>query len=243
MMVIFTTFMALMGAFFFVLIKRYKTILEKRQQEALSNLILGQDNERERLSRDLHDQVGPQLNAIAVFASMVRTDEPSVKESLEEIKDELWKTVSEVRNISHDLMSTSLRKYGLTEAVRKLIARSNYPGLSIDLQSNTDASELSDVQIAHLYNILRELVYNTIKHAGASEVKITFDLDSDKQSFSMSYSDNGRGKADFDPKDAGIGLANIRTRVRLMNGDIQIDMQKGFQCKINIHYIDGTHTG
>lgn len=236
MVVVFTLCLALMGVFFFILINTYRLSLEKRQKEALRNLIIGQDNERERLSRDLHDQMGPHLNALAAIVSSIKTDKPEQDELLKEVKDELWNASQEVRNISHDLMSTSLRKYGLMEAIRKLITRSDHPGLIIEMKSDTEAEELSDLQISNLYNILRELVYNTIKHSDADRAEIEFSSDQMKRKLFFKYSDNGKGSADFDPKKAGIGLSNIRTRVKLMEGEIEIDMKNGFLCRIELNY-------
>ncbi len=236
MVVVFTLCLALMGVFFFILINTYRVSLEKRQKEALRNLILGQDNERERLSRDLHDQMGPHLSAVAAMVSSIKTDKPEQDELLKEVKDELWNAAQEVRNISHDLMSTSLRKYGLMEAIRKLIKRSVNDSLKIELTTNSEAEELSDIQISNLYNIVRELVYNTIKHSGADSVNILFRIDNVKRSLFFTYSDNGKGNPDFDPRKAGIGLSNIKTRVKLLDGEIEIDLKNGFLCRIELNY-------
>lgn len=235
MVLVFTILLALMCVFFFILIRIFQQNLEKRQKEALRNLIIGQDNERERLSRDMHDQLGPQLNAIAMYADSIKTNDAELRSSLNEIKVELWNTVKEVRNISHDLMSTSLRKYGLVEAIRKLIAR-NKSGVKIDFEYDTDAEHLSDLQISNLYNIIRELVYNTIKHAQATEAYIKFETDTVSRTMGFTYHDNGKGDANFNPKEVGIGLNNIRTRVKIMDGKVDFDLRKGFLCTIKFAY-------
>lgn len=235
MVIVFTFFLALMCVFFFILIRIFQQNLERRQKEALKNLIIGQDNERERLSRDMHDQLGPQLNAIAMYADSIKTNDAALKVSLDEIKEELWNSVKEVRNISHDLMSTSLRKYGLIEAIKKLIAR-NKSGLNIELESDTDTELLSDLQISSLYNIIKELVYNTIKHAEASKAMIKFEVNSDSKTFFFTYKDNGKGNANFNQKEVGIGLNNIRTRVKIMDGKVDFDMSNGFLCTIKFAY-------
>ena len=235
MVIVFTILLAVMCVFFFILIRIYQQNLEKRQKEALRNLIIGQDNERERLSRDMHDQLGPQLNAIAMYADSIKTNDVSLRGSLDEIKEELWNSVKEVRNISHDLMSTSLRKYGLIEAIRKLIAR-NKSGLTIELESDTDAELLSDLQISNLYNIIKELVHNTNKHSKASKALIKFETDTNSKILSFTYNDNGIGNTNFNPKEVGIGLNNIRTRVKIMDGKVDFDMSNGFLCKIKFTY-------
>lgn len=234
LIVVFAVCLLIVTVFFFLLTEKYRRILEKRQTEALNNLIIGQDNERERLSRDLHDQIGPQINAVAMLVSSVKSGNREDSDTLKELTSELWQIQDEVRNISHDLMSSSLIKYGLINALKKLAERNKQAGLQISIKHNTDGSELSERQLSHMFSVVKELLQNTRKHSGATEVKMDFNFDGVQKRLFFTYSDNGRGSAEAAKVSEGIGLSNIKTRVKLMNGECSIQMQDGFKADISI---------
>lgn len=234
LIIAFTLCLLLLSVFFFLLTEKYRRILQKRQTEALNNLIIGQDNERERISRDLHDQIGPQISAIAIMASGIKAVDQSGQDTVKEVAAELKQVQKEVRNISHDLMSSSLIKYGLLNAIYKLIERNAFPGLKIELESNSKSENLNERQISHLFSVVRELLMNTFKHAGATEVHIVFKFNEPPGKLVLEYTDNGRGYNGGSQEADGIGISNIKTRVRLMNGTCDIDMNQGFKAKIEI---------
>jgi NarL family two-component system sensor histidine kinase LiaS len=236
MVVVFTICLTLMGILFFLLINNYRKSIERKKNEALNNLIVGQDNERERLARDLHDQMGPQINAIAAYISSVKADNTEIQEVLNESKEELWKASQELRNISHDLMSTSLRKYGLIEAVRKMIERSKDQNIVFEIQTNSEGENLNDQVCSHFYRIIQELMYNSIKHSGASNASIDFNINDETKQLIFTYSDNGKGNPDFDLNKSGIGISNIKTRVMLMKGKVDFNLKNGFMAEINVNY-------
>lgn len=234
LVLVFTVFLSVMAVLFLLLVRKYKRILEARQREALDNLIIGQDRERERLSRDLHDQMGPQINAIRVLLSSVKTTDPQIAEVLDETRQELLNTSSEIRNISHDLMSASLKNYGLFEAVRKLAARMQSGGIQITVAKEGGEAELNGRQISHFFSIIRELVLNSVKHSGASKISIAFRDEMKLREFELKYQDNGKGLEN--QSGDGIGIGNIRTRVMLMNGNMEMSGHEGFQLSIKIKY-------
>lgn len=236
MVIVFTICLTLMGVLFFLLINKYRKSIEKKKNEALNNLIVGQDNERERLARDLHDQMGPQINAIAAYISSVKADSTEVQEVLNESKEELWKASQEVRNISHDLMSTSLRKYGLIEAVRKMIDRNKHQQIAFKLHYNSEGELLDDQVCSHFYRIIQELMYNTIKHSDATDASIDFNINEETRQLTFSYTDNGKGNPDFDISNSGIGISNIKTRVMLMKGKVDFNMKNGFKSEIKVNF-------
>lgn len=234
LIIAFTICLFLLALFFFLLIEKYRRILQKRQTEALNNLIIGQDNERERISRDLHDQIGPQISAIAIMASGIKALDQTGQDTVREVAAELKQVQKEVRNISHDLMSSSLIKYGLVNAIHKLIDRNAFPGLEIQLESNSRSENLNERQISHLFSVVREMLMNTIKHAGATLVHIVFNFDEQAGKLILVYTDNGRGHKGGSRESDGIGISNIKTRVRLMDGTCDIDMNQGFKATIEI---------
>lgn len=234
--VTFSVVLTLMAVFFFVLINKYRKNLVIKQKEALSNLIIGQEEERQRLARDLHDEMGPQLAGIIFTVDRVKTDDPAIQEIITETKSELKKAIQEIRHISHALMSQSLIKYGLVEAMHEMIDRQPNTAIKIDFKTNSEGNEYDDSIKSHLFKIAQEMVYNSNKHSNATLISVELMIDESARSLTYTYKDNGEGKADFNPLEAGIGIKNIKTRVDMMNGKIHLDLTHGFFCQINLNY-------
>lgn len=234
--VTFSVVLTLMAIFFFVLINKYRKNLTKKQNESLSNFILGQEEERQRLARDLHDEMGPQLAGIIFTVDRVKSADPKVQELISETKAELKKAIQEVRQISHALMSQSLIKYGLTEAIHELIDRQPKSSIPIEFAYNSTGLEYNDDIKSHLFKITQEMVYNSNKHSQATQISIEIKIDEDKRMLDYIYKDNGKGNPEFNPLEAGIGLKNIKTRVEMMNGKIELDLKTEFYCFIKITY-------
>jgi signal transduction histidine kinase len=230
LIVLFTTCLFVMGVFFFILVNKYRKSLERRQKEALNNLIVGQDNERERIARDLHDEMGPELSNLIFSLDGIKSEAPAVIEMVEKSKMELRDAIKRLRNISHDLMSQSLIKYGLYDAIKEMVERKAHSAIRIDYQSNCADIEFRDSIKSNIFRITQELLYNTYKHSGATEVDIKLEHQADKQQLLFTYSDNGIGNKEN--KTTGIGIKNIYTRVGLMNGTFHVDMNNGFKSII-----------
>ena len=231
LIIVFTLCLFLMGVFFFVLINKYRKNLERRQREALNNIIVGQDNERIRIARDLHDEMGPELSNIIFSLDGIKSDAPEIVKMVEKSKSELKNAVKRLRNISHDLMSQSLIRYGLNDAIKEMIDRQANQGININYESNCHDVEFPDVVKSNLFRIAQELLYNTQKHSRATEVHIRLEHDPAKNQLLFTYTDNGVGDQG-NKNTAGIGIKNIYTRVGLMNGTAQISMDQGFKCSI-----------
>lgn len=231
----FSVILILMAIFFFVLINKYRRNLLKKQNEALTNFILGQDEERERLARDLHDEMGPQLSNIIFTVDQIKVDDTHVQAVVTETKQEIKKSIQDIRTIAHDLMSQSLIRFGLTEAIKEMIERQSANAIKVSFTSNSDGTEYNDLIKSHLFKITQEMVYNSNKHSKASNISIEITINPEKRSLIYIYKDNGVGRKDDQPV-SGIGLKNIRTRVELMKGQFELSMREGFYAKITITY-------
>lgn len=232
----FSLVLILMGVFFFVLINKYRVNLLKKQAEALNNFILGQDEERQRLARDLHDEMGPHLSNIVFTVDQIKDNSSDIPAIVNETKQQIKKAIRDIRTISHDLMSQSLIKFGLVEAIKEMIERQSDKVIKIAFTSNSSGLEYSDSVKSHLFKITQELVYNSNKHSNGTLISLEIMIDAEKRLLIYTYKDNGQGQGDFNLKDAGIGLKNISTRVELMKGQIEIKMTDGFYSRITLTY-------
>ncbi|MEX2379410.1 MAG: tetratricopeptide repeat protein [Vicingaceae bacterium] len=199
--------------------KQLDELLQAQESKAYAAMLRGQDQERERIAQDLHDRLGGTLAALKMS---LRKPGNKVGDDDMEILNE---AVQEVRSIAHNLSSGVMQKYGLNQAINQLkstIEKSG--GLKFQVFLHPKISILGQGVAIELYRVVQELVNNTIKHSGATEVSLQTNFDG--ETFNLIYEDNGKG---FDPKKvkSGIGLENIKARVKRMNGSLHIDVEKG----------------
>lgn len=194
-------------------------LMQSQESKAYAAMLRGQDQERERIAQDLHDRLGGTLAALKMS---LRRKENKVSEEDLEIVDE---AVQEVRNIAHNLSSGLMQKYGLNQALQQLkstVEKSG--GLKFNVFLHPKISILGQGVAVELYRIVQELVNNTIKHAQATEVSLQTNFDGN--TFNLIYEDNGKGFSPSEVK-SGIGLENIKARVKRLNGNLHIDAEKG----------------
>ena len=244
-----------MAAFFFEILlvfnfsmRKYIRLFEKDQraqlkiakarEEGLNALILGVENERRRIARDLHDGACVHLAAVNMQLDSLRenlTDQPELSARLADITDDIEQTYREVRGISHDLMSKALEKTDLQVALEDLVMRCRQaqPRLDIQLYTQFRPEEVSGLAKIHLYRIMQELLGNTLKHAQAKQVNVQ--LLEDRGNLLITVEDDGKG---FDPaaneQSEGIGLTNVRTRVEVLRGTFHLESKPGRGTFINI---------
>ncbi|RZF62698.1 ATP-binding protein [Sphingobacterium corticibacterium] len=214
-----------------------------RQQEKLNlyhAMLQGQERERSRIARDLHDGLGGMLASVKLKLSAVATnvDKQEInKEShmeLYTIINQLDHSVNELRRVARNMMPESLLYMGLEAALKDLCNAMSNAELKIDFQtSNLNDNYPQPFQIA-VYRIVQELLTNAVKHSGASQVWVQCREEDGK--FFISVEDNGRG---FDAKNdlfekEGIGISNIRNRVEILNGQFDIDATLGRGASFHI---------
>lgn len=203
---------------------RYVRIKKRNQALFSKRLIERVDEERSRISRDLHDDIGQSLS---LLRSKIDMYEKQKLENLDSIKSELSEVIEFTRNISHVLHPVFISKIGL---YRSLVSLTNNTEKSTGIICSIDADEsintLSLDRQTQVFRILQECINNTIKHADASALKIEFNSQGDF--FEVVYRDNGK-KAFQQTQNEGIGLMTIRERSNLLKAKVNFEFTpKGF---------------
>jgi signal transduction histidine kinase/ligand-binding sensor domain-containing protein len=234
-------FFCLIGAVAgFIFYKNFKNKERIEQLKKYSSEILEiQERERRRIARGLHDSIIQNLFAIKLkFVYFENKLPEKLKPTSEEIKKALDETSQEVREISHNLHPVILDDLGLPEAINRLCREfTNRNGISIIYEQSEIPDNLkSDLQI-NIYRIIQEALANVEKHAEAKKVILSFQSYDSVMEFMIK--DDGKGfDKNFSGTQAGekvhFGLRNIRDRVDLLNGEINIDSQPLAGTRINI---------
>ena len=194
-------------------------------------LFEGEQTERIRLARDLHDGVGQMLSLIKMNMSTL----PEVNSAMQKTIDLVDKTIDEVRNVSHNLIPEELN-FGIFPALEDFAEKVNVSGvprMEIEISSGIKSKSFKKQHELSIYRIVQEIVNNIVKHAGASTIRLS--MSQHDQGTLLSIKDNGRGiNMDAVHASTGIGWKNINARVHLMSGEIKIHTGKPSGTQIEI---------
>jgi signal transduction histidine kinase len=207
------------------LIKMQNKLKEFRNNERLSRmnikrqLVDGLESERRRLARELHDGLGPFLTSLKFHVDN-KVQDAVLRSEMKQIVDE---TISEIRVMSNALMPSTIEDFGVGAALRNFCDNINrmFEGSIVfeDLLEQSE-SKITKNQEIHIFRIVQELVNNTLKHADAKNIRIT--LSEFDDFLSLFYFDDGIG-FNIESVTLGSGIINIRERVEICNGKIQIN--------------------
>jgi two-component system, NarL family, sensor kinase len=222
--------------------KLHKKTLEAQQQQiaqleqekqvaALAYLLKGQEEERTRLARDLHDGLGGMLSGMKISLSQMEDNNP--QERLHNVIDQLDSSIKELRHIAHNMMPEALLKYGLDEALNNFCTSLNHnKQINITYQSFGWQNKLDKEKEVVLYRIAQELINNAIKHAQANNILVQ--VICNDNSINLTVEDDGIGYQ----KDAigGMGLKNIESRASFINAtfEVQSKVGTGTTCQVEV---------
>lgn len=229
---------SLISAFF--IYRNYQHKQEKRlqkeiflQQElATKSLFEGEQNERIRIARDLHDSVGQMLSLVKMNLSS--QEQNPENENIQGLVD---KTISEVRNISHNLIPEELN-FGIFPALENLsdkVNASSKTKMELHIPEEIRLIKFQKQNELSIYRIVQEVINNMIKHADASSIDLS--IRKLEKSLIINIKDNGKGLDDDSiTNSSGIGWKNINARVHMMDGKIKIESEKlaGTQIEITL---------
>ncbi len=208
-----------------------KTELQHSEQ-LLHATLLSQEEERKRIGRDLHDDVGASLSNLKMIMSQSLEPLPG-SAAYKPLIDNI---ITTVRNISHSLSPPGLSLFGLENTLHELFDNFNIAG-NIKLVFENELGESMDTfneqTTLALYRIIQELLTNTVKHASANQVLIKC-FKQDNNSI-ITYQDDGKGIDTTAGKKHGMGMQNIEARLRMIPAKFEMPaVVKGFFIKIII---------
>src|SRR6186713_3446273 len=211
-------------------VQRFQQKLQKMEEEQqkilLDASIRLQEEERQRLAADLHDDAGPLLATARLYLNenLVNQDKVNQLQSIFQARQIIDDTIQLIRNISHDLMPPTLKNFGLESAINDLFQKISGSGTVNASQRFHDYKDrLKPEKELLVFRIVQELINNILKHSNSSFIHLTQNSHGD--SFLLRIHHDGRGivQADFEKlnkSNIGLGLKNISSRLRVANGSI-----------------------
>jgi signal transduction histidine kinase len=211
--------------------------VRRRAEEALRELsarvLTAQEEERKRISRELHDEIGQALTAVNVTVSMLKKQAGTNEEfqkKVAEAEQLIAQSMETVHAFARELRPAALDHLGVLAAVRAhLTSFSRRTGIRTELAAHSDLARLSPQCSEVIFRIVQEAMSNVYKHAEATRVKVEFG--SSGGELTMEIADNGRafdvGEKMGAKRTGRLGLIGMRERVRLVGGTFDVDSAAG----------------
>lgn len=220
--------------------KRIDELETEKQLAATEAVLKGEEQERTRLAKDLHDGLGGMLSGIKYSFNTMKGNlimTPENQYAFERGLDMLDSSINEMRRVAHNLMPEALVKFGLDTALKDFCNDINQSG---SLKVRYQSAGIAEVPVESntaitIYRIVQELVNNILKHAGATTVLVQ--VEKNDTLITITVEDDGKGFDTATLKQAkGIGWDNIYSRVAWLKGkiDIQSGPQKGTSVLIEL---------
>ncbi len=208
------------------------TAANERLRLLAQRLEAAKEDERQWISRELHDELGPSLTAVIINLQLLarNPDSPATADKIRDAIDMVDRLVQRVRDLSLDLRPPLLEELGLSTALRSYLeTQAGRSGLEIPLEIGTGVEGLPRAIETHAFRVVQEAVTNVIRHAAASRVHVRLERRGDD--LLLAVRDDGRGfdvtrAMDSSPGRA-LGLLGMHERVRSLGGEIAIDSRSG----------------
>ena len=203
-----------------------KKLEEDKQQALLNASIKFQEEERNRIAADLHDDVGPLLATARLYLNEnIINQEPAAQlQSIFSAKQIIDDAIQLIRNISHSMMPPTLKNFGLESALSDLFQKINGSGnLNASVRFHDYRTRIKLEQELHIFRVVQELVNNIMKHSNAGFIHLTQNANATHSYFRLHHDGQGIIQTEFDRLNhtsGGLGLKNIASRVKVLNGRI-----------------------
>lgn len=218
--------------------QQLKEAEREKQMQYAKALLQGEETERKRIAGDLHDGLGGMLAGVKINLSKLADNadnNESMNANLYKVIDQLDNSVTELRRIARKMMPESLIQLGLEASLRDMCESLTTAKTSVEFQAFSISRELNrDIQVT-VFRVVQELLANAIRHANASQIIVQ--CSQNENIFYISVEDNGTG---FDQNiltvSKGIGINNVKNRVDLLKGKMDIASTTGNGTSVNIEF-------
>jgi signal transduction histidine kinase len=220
-------------------IREQEEELQREKLRRLRSVIDGQDQERNRLARELHDGIGQSLIAVKLQLENAETQNYSMmRAGIDSAKNRIDNTIEDVRRVCNALLPAALNEFGIVSTMRALCSElGSLAGFSIVFENSGALDRMPKKSQVYLYRIAQEALNNITKHARAT--RVIMKLKRENNIVTLEVSDNGKGFI-FDPVYVAMrnGLQNMRERTHLLQGEflIKSDPGKGTNISVSIPY-------
>lgn len=207
-----------------------KMLEAEKQQIFLNASIRFQEEERQRIAADLHDDAGPLLATARLYLNenLVNQEKAQQLQSIFSAKQILDDAILLIRNISHSLMPPTLKNFGLESASTDLFQKINGSGsLNASARFHDYRERLKVEQELLIFRIIQELINNVIKHSNAGFIHLTQNATPTHLYIRLHHDGKGIVQAEFDKLNQvsqGLGLKNIASRIKVLNGRIFFEL-------------------
>lgn len=206
-------------------LNRYRTLLEQREslREMAQRMVTSLEDERMRISRELHDELGQLLTAQLMDIRDLQNDltipPVTLFERLEKIHNQAYEVTVKIRRMAHELRPPLLSTFGLKQAIEIHCSKfSNHTHIPITIDVDDGITKLPDIYGIILYRILQEALTNIAKHANAKHAWVELSIEDDH--IHLLVQDDGRGLPELDAPVNGIGIVGMKERAALVGGDL-----------------------
>lgn len=219
-------------------LQRINELETEKQLAATEAVLKGEEQERTRLAKDLHDGLGGMLSGIKYTMNAMKGNlimKPEDAQAFERSMDMLDSSIREMRRVAHNLMPETLVKFGLDTALRDYCNDINQSGaIQINYQSfGLEGTTLDQTIAISIYRIIQELIGNILRHAAAKTAIVQVSKTDDM--IILTVEDDGKG---FDPnllkQSKGIGWTNIQNRIAFLQGKLDVYSTQGKGTSVTI---------
>jgi two-component system, NarL family, sensor kinase len=220
---------------------KLRVLEEEKKQILLNASIKFQEEERQRIAADLHDDAGPLLATVRLYLNenLVHQDPASQLQSIYNAKQIIDDTIRLIRNISHSLMPPTLKNFGLESAVNDLFQKITGSGsIYASARFHDYKRRLKVEQESLVFRIIQELVNNILKHSNAAFIHLTQNSTATHMFFRLNHDGQGLTHPEFERLNhsaLGLGLKNIASRTEILKGRIYFELDSsGTYYKITL---------
>jgi signal transduction histidine kinase len=222
--------------------------MEEEQQKILLNAsIRWQEEERQRIAADLHDDAGPLLATARLYLNenLLKQDVSTQLQSIYNAKQIIDDTIQLIRNISHSLMPPTLKNFGLESAINDLFQKISGTGaINASCRFHDYRQRLVPEQELLIFRVVQELINNILKHSNSSFMHITQNIQEGRFYLRLHHDGRGITQDDFEKMNKsslGLGLKNIQSRMKVLQGSINFEKdvsQTYYKITIDIPVIE-----